>query len=106
VYKFYFPFYYLFYSRLKTKIDQISWFIIFIIPPFLIAYVYSEINLLSYIVLFLLFQIIFNILYKVVTTKNKSINFLEKIKNFQVRNDSFDEKMVVKKYYSIYKKLA
>ena len=63
--KFYFPFYYLFYSRLKTKIDLISWIIIFIVPQFLISFYYTELNFGSFILLFILSQIIFNTLYEI-----------------------------------------
>jgi len=63
--KFYMPFYYLIYSRLKSKIDFISWIIIFIIPPFILTYTYVDINFGSFILLFLLSQIIFNTLYEI-----------------------------------------
>ena len=100
MYKFYFPFYYLFYSRLKTKIDQISWFIIFIIPPFLIAYVYSEINLLSYIVLFLLSQIVFNTLYEVGYIEN-DISTTKNEKTPTLRLDPKSAKYIKNNYLKI-----
>ena len=65
MFKFYLPFYYLFYSRLKTTIDMISWIIIFIIPQFFITYMYADLNLGAFVLLFLLSQIIFNTLYEV-----------------------------------------
>ncbi len=63
--KFYLPFYYLFFSRLKTKIDLISWMIIFIIPQFFITYMYTDFSLGAFVLLFLLSQIIFNTLYEI-----------------------------------------
>lgn len=63
--KFYLPFYYLVYSRLKTKIDFISWMIIWMVPQFILSYVYADITLGKFTLLFLLTQLIFNSLYEI-----------------------------------------
>jgi hypothetical protein len=65
MFKFYLPFYYLFFSRLKTKIDLASWIIIFIIPQFILTYIYTELSLGLFLFLFLLSQVIFNTLYEI-----------------------------------------
>ena len=80
MFKFYIPFYYLFHSRLKTKMDMLSWIIIFIIPQFSITYAYVHLDLETFALLFVLSQVIFNTLYEIGyiendihTTKNEKI---------------------------------
>ncbi len=85
--KFYMPFYYLFYSRLKTKIDLISWLIIFIIPQFAITYFYLDTRLDIFVLLFLLSQIIFNTLYEIGYLEN-DISTTKNEKNPTLRLDT------------------
>ena len=91
MYKFYLPFYYLFYSRLKTKIDQISWFIIFIIPPFFISIYFSNLNLVFFSILFFIIELIFNTLYEVGYLENDiSTTKNEKEPTMRLDKDSFN----------------
>lgn len=76
---FYFPFVYLFRSRLKTKMNKISWFIIYIIPIYFIGLSLSNHDILNYSFLFALSIMIFNSVYElgylendIQTTKNET----------------------------------
>ena len=63
--KLYFPFYYLYVSRLKTKLEQISWIIIFIIPQLLVTHQYQTLSSVIFILLFFTSQVVFNSLYEI-----------------------------------------
>lgn len=63
--KFYIPFYYLYFTRLKTKLEFASWHIIFIIPQFLISYFYFEGRVENFLQLFIFSQISFHTLYEI-----------------------------------------
>ena len=78
MFKFYFPFYYLIHTRLKTNIDLLSWQIIFIIPQFTITYFYLNIRSDIFVLLFFITQLAFHTLYEIgyiendnLTTKNE-----------------------------------
>jgi len=91
MYKFYLPFYYLFYSRLKTRIDQISWFIIFIIPPFFISIYFSNLNFVLFSILFFIVELIFNTLYEVGYLENDIYTIKdEKEPTMRLDKDSFN----------------
>ena len=84
--KFYIPFYYLFYTRLKTKMEIVSWQIIFIVPQFLITYFFLEIRIDIFLQLFLLSQFIFHTLYEVGYIENDILT-TKKEKNPTLRLD-------------------
>lgn len=65
MYNFILPMFYLFESRLKSRIERISWFIIYVIPVFLLAYVSSSIGTLIFIILFTMAILSFFSLYEV-----------------------------------------
>jgi len=76
---FYLPFVYLFKSRLKSKMNKISWFIIYIIPIYFIGLSVSNTELLNYSLIFILAVIVFNSVYElgylendIQTTKKES----------------------------------
>ena len=78
MFKFYFPFYYLIHTRLKTNIDLLSWQIIFIIPQFTITYFYLNIRSDIFILIFFITQLAFHSVYEIgyiendnLTTKNE-----------------------------------
>ncbi|MAJ23538.1 MAG: hypothetical protein CMI75_07140 [Candidatus Pelagibacter sp.] len=77
--KFYIPFYYLFHTRLKTKMEIFSWQIIFIVPQFLITYFYLELRIDIFLQLFLLSQLIFHTLYEVGYIENDTITTKKEI---------------------------
>ena len=83
---FYIPFYYLFYTRLKTKMEIISWFLIFIIPQFFITYSYNQIELEIFFPIFMISQIIFHTLYEIGYLENDIIT-TKKEKNPTLRLD-------------------
>lgn len=102
------PFYYLIYSRLKTKMDLISWFIIFIIPQFVITYFYVDMRLDIFLSLFILSQIIFNTLYEIgyiendiSTTKNEKNPTLrlDRESNSYIRNNY--SKIIYFRYFTV-----
>lgn len=98
--KFYLPFYYLFYSRLKTKVDLISWIIIFIIPQFIITYSYMDLKLDIFVPLFLLSQLIFNTLYEIGYLEN-DISTTKNEKNPTLRLDTKSNAYIKNNYSKI-----
>jgi len=100
MFKFYLPFYYLFYSRLKSKIDLISWIIIFIIPQFFITYMYVDLGLEVFVLLFLLSQIIFNTLYEIGYIEN-DISTTKNEKNPTLRLDGESNTYIKNNYLRI-----
>lgn len=109
MFKFYLPFYYLVFSRLKTKIDLISWIIIFIIPQFFITFIYSELNILPFTLLFLLSQIIFNTLYEIgyiendiSTTENEATPTLRLDKKSYTYIKNNYSKIIIFRYFTVF----
>jgi hypothetical protein len=100
VIKFYIPFYYLFYTRLKTKLEIISWQIIFIIPQFFITSFYTEIRLGIFLQLFLLSQLIFHTLYEIGYIEN-DISTIKKEKNPTLRLDKISASYIESNYKKI-----
>lgn len=100
MFKFYLPFYYLFYSRLKTKIDMISWAIIWIVPQFFIVYNFTDINLGILILVFLLSQTIFNTLYEIGYIEN-DISTTKNEKKPTLRLDTKSSNYIANNYFKI-----
>ena len=98
--KFYIPFYYLFYTRLNSKMEIISWQIIFIIPQFFITSLYTEIRLGIFFQLFLLSQLIFHTLYEIGYIEN-DISTIKKEKNPTLRLDKRSATYIESNYKKI-----
>jgi len=59
------PCYYLFHSRLKSNWEKISWFIIYLIPIYIIGLFYISSNYLTYSIIFAMATLIFNSIYEI-----------------------------------------
>jgi len=109
MYKYYIPFYYLVLSRLKSKIDRVSWIIIFIIPPFLLGLFFSEMDFLKYTLTFTLATLVFYSLYEIgylendIQTTKKEINPTLRISKYEY--DYLDKnysKIIKIKYITVF----
>lgn len=95
---FYFPFFYLINSRLKTKFELISWQIIFFIPGLIITYYYLDIRSNIFIHLFLLSQIMFYCIYETGYIENDVVTVkTEKNPTLRLNKENFK---YIKKNYS------
>ena len=98
--KFYMPFYYLIYSRLKSKVDFISWVIIWIVPQFILSYLYTNMALGTFILLFLLTQLIFNSLYEIGYIEN-DVSTIDKEEKPTLRLNSEVYDYIKKNYHKV-----
>ena len=91
---------YLFESRLKSKIERISWFVIYIIPVFLLSYALSSVGTLSFIILFIMAVLSFFSLYEVGYIENDIKTTLNE-KNPTIRIIQSKQYFLEKNYYVI-----
>jgi len=78
------PFYYLVLSRLKSKIDRVSWIIIFIVPTFLLGLFFTDMSFYKYTLVFILANLVFYSLYEIGYMEN-DIQTTKKEKNPTIR---------------------
>lgn len=97
---FYLPFVYLFKSRLKTKMNKISWFIIYIIPIYFIGLSVSTTEILNYSFIFSLALIVFNSVYELGYLEN-DIQTTKKETNPTYRIDKKTYDFLDYNYYKI-----
>ncbi|KJE26176.1 putative membrane protein [Geobacillus kaustophilus] len=71
--KFYIPLYYMFYSRFKTKLNKISWFILIFFPTLSMTIYFSEVKSLYTYVSFLLATLAFFCVYEIGYIVNDTI---------------------------------
>ena len=100
MYSYIFPMVYLFESRLKSKIERISWFVIYIIPVFLLSYALSSVGTLSFIILFIMAVLSFFSLYEVGYIENDIKTTLNE-KNPTIRIIQSKQYFLEKNYYVI-----
>lgn len=94
---FYIPFVYLFKSRLKTKMNKISWFIIYIIPIYFIGLSVSNTEILDYSFIFIFSVVVFNSVYELgylendIQTTKKEVNPTHRIdkKTYDFLNNDY-----------------
>lgn len=98
--KFILPGYYLFYSRLKSKLEKISWFIIYVIPIYIIGMFYTSNDFLIYSLLFVLAVLIFNSIYETGYIENDTRTILNE-KQPTMRLQKEDYKLFEEKYFLI-----
>lgn len=91
---------YLFESRLKSKIERVSWFIIYIIPVFFLSYISSSIGTLSFIILFIMAILSFFSLYEVGYIENDIKTVLNE-KNPTIRVNESKQIFLEKNYYIV-----
>jgi len=65
IFKFLIPFYYLFYSRLKSRVEKLSWVIIYLIPPYLSGLYFMFHPIYEYSLFFGFALLIFNSIYEI-----------------------------------------
>jgi len=75
--RFLIPGYYLFYSRLKSNFEKISWFIIYVIPIYIIGLSYTKDDLFIYSIIFVLAVLIFNSIYEIGYIENDTRTILK-----------------------------
>ncbi len=98
--KFIIPGYYLFYSRLKSKPEKISWFIIYVVPIYLLGLFYTTNNYLIFSLFFVLAVTIFNSIYETGYMENDTRTVLNE-KNPTLRLEKKDYEVFGKKYLTI-----
>ena len=99
--EFYFiPFFYLINSRLKTKLELISWQIIFFIPVLIITYYHLDIRSNVFIHLFLLSQLIFYSIYEIGYIENDVVT-VKNEKDPTIRLNKENTKYIEKNYSKI-----
>lgn len=90
MFKFIIPGYYLFYSRLKLKLEKISWFLIYIFPIYIIGAFYNLNNLLIYSSIFILSTVVFNAIYEIGYIENDIKTVLnEKNPTFRLSKEDY-----------------
>lgn len=100
MYKYYIPFYYLILSRLKSKVDRVSWIIIFIIPPFIMGIFFSTIHVFNYLLIFLIANIAFYSLYEIGYLEN-DIQTTKKEENPTIRINKAVQEYLEKNYLKV-----
>lgn len=100
MYKFFFPMAYLFESRLKSRIERISWFIIYIIPVFILVYAPSSIDVLIFIIMFLIAILSFFSLYEAGYIENDIKTTINEV-NPTIRIDKSKQFFLEKNYYFV-----
>jgi len=89
MYKFLVPGYYLFYSRLKSKLEKISWFIIYIIPVYILGLFYTDYSIGIFTLFFIFSVLIFNSIYEIGYIEN-DIQTIKKEKKPTLRLEKKD----------------
>lgn len=100
MYNYIFPMVYLFDSRLKSKIERTSWFIIYVIPVFTLSYALSPKNILEFSVLFILAIFSFFSLYEVGYIENDIKTTINE-SNPTIRIENEKQIFLRKNYYFI-----
>ena len=98
--KFLIPSYYMFYSRLKSKLERISWFIIYVLPIYILGLFYTSTDYLLYSLFFILGLFIFNSIYETGHMENDIKTILNE-KNPTLRLETKDYEMFEEKYFII-----
>jgi len=98
--KFIIPGYYLFHSRLKSKLEKISWFIIYVVPIYVLGFFYTPDNYIAYTLIFILATLIFNSIYETGYMENDTKTILNE-KNPTLRLEKKDYEVFKDKYYFI-----
>lgn len=91
---------YLFESRLKSRIERISWFIIYIIPVFILVYAPSSIDVLIFIIMFLIAILSFFSLYEAGYIENDIKTTINEV-NPTIRIDKSKQFFLEKNYYFV-----
>jgi len=98
--KFLIPCYYLFYSRLKSKIEKISWFIIYVIPIYILGLFYISSDYFIFTTIFILSILIFNSIYEIGYIENDTKTILNE-ENPTLRLKVKDYDIFKEKYFII-----
>ena len=96
------PFYYLVLSRLKSKIDRVSWIIIFIVPTFLLGLFFTDMSFYKYTLVFILANLVFYSLYEIGYMEN-DIQTTKKEKNPTIRINNSEYSYLNQNYSRIIK---
>jgi len=100
MFKFIIPGYYLFYSRLKSKIEKVSWFIIYIIPIYILGLFYTSSDYFIFTMIFILAILIFNSIYEIGYIENDTKTILNE-KSPTLRLKEKDYNLFKEKYFII-----
>ena len=98
--KFIIPGYYLFYSRLKSKLEKVSWAIIYLFPIYILGLYYTSNDYIVFTLFFILAVLIFNSIYETGYIENDTKTILNE-DNPTLRLEKNDYKTFKEKYISI-----